>query len=136
MSDSDLALVRARRAAISREIEELQEEDDDLEVTERVLARLQAAKAKANGNGAHVGPPAPLATRTMSQPEYVLGTLRAAENPWIESAVALQNMVRKVHGVDIPTNSFHPIISNLTKRGVVLRDGPRIALAERIAKGH
>jgi hypothetical protein len=142
MSDSDLSLVRARRAAIKREMESLEEEDEELQTAERVLARLQASKvvkpavAITAGNGAHATSTAPTkSSGRMSQPDYVIGTLKAVQNPWVDSPVALQGLIKTLHNVEIPTNSFHPILHHLRADGVIVRDGSRLALAERVKVG-
>src|SRR2546430_4209675 len=131
MSDSDIQLVRERRAEIAKLRESLDQEDTDLAITEKTLVRLQAARSsvKPNGNGASLFKP----KGAISQGDMILGALRGSAKLWLDGSGELHDLIRSIHGVEINKNSFYPLISDLAKRGLVAKDGPRLALASRVA---
>ena len=132
MSDSDIHLVRERRAEIEKQRVALDKEDAELAITERTLARLQAAKsaAKPNSNGASPFKP----KGAISQSDMILGVLRGAPTPWMASSNDLHAAIKTIHGADINKNSFFPMLHSLEKRHLIVRKGGRIALAERLAR--
>jgi len=130
MSESDIHLVRERRASIARMRKVLDEEDHDLAITERTLARLQAAKtaAKPTGNGAG----RPKASGDLTQTDMIVGALRGSANTWLSSSSELHGLIEAIHGVSINKNSFYPLLHDLDERGIIVRENGRIALAERV----
>jgi hypothetical protein len=139
-----LTSIRARRAEITKLRQALDLEDQELAVAERVVSRLEAHTAMQNENVdlsvpmvAHssVSATAMLIPAPARQADFVIATLRASENVWFESSAALEREIAKTHGVIIKPTSLQPLLSNLKKRGAIVREGPRIALAQRAA-GH
>lgn len=134
---TSLAAIRARRAAIATQRQALDAEEQELAVAERVVARLGAtAMPRPNGNGRSQGerPPAesPAPAR---QADLVIATLKASASPWVETSADLQTQIKEIHGVEIPKNSLLPLLSRLTADKIVARDGPKLALKERVHGG-
>lgn len=120
-----LAKIRARQIEIDRQIAALSDEASDLEVAARVVARLET-------------PPTSQATEPKSQlthPDLIVATLKAAKGPWFGDWSGLQRAIKEMHGVDIPKSSLQPYLSNLKNQGVIVRNGPNIALRVRVEKG-
>jgi hypothetical protein len=155
MSDTPtfLGAVRARRAEIAAQQRALEEEDDELAVAERVAERLEpslrskaaagdrdapnteptaAAAVIAGKGGLSVRATVQTLRRSMSQPELIVATLRASADPWFESSAALHDEILRIHGVDIKGNSLLPSLTGMKKDGLIIRNGPRLALAERV----
>jgi len=136
MSDPSLATVRARRVELAKLRAAIDDEDKELEVAERALTRLAASK----GDLSHSQPePARLPGLPGRPPathkELVTAVLRVSPEPWLSSPAELRAEIERTHGVNIKPTSFQPLISDLKKKGVVVRDRQRIALAERIRQG-
>ncbi len=143
MSDPTLELVRARRAEIGRIRESLDAEERDLEITERTLMRL-AVKTTMTSSGTKSGvdqdhkakpvlnlePPAQLS----SQKSLITTALQNAPEAWFESSDQLHAFIASVFNVEIPKSSFLPYLSDLKKREVIVRDGQRIALKDRVRR--
>lgn len=133
---SFLDLVRARRAEIDRQRAALDTEDQELAVAERVAERLEPfvrAGAPNAETGSTVTNAVLAAGAPKTQPELVISTLKASAGPWFESSNALHDEIQRIHGVDIKSGSLLPVLTNLKNEGIILREGPRIALAERVA---
>ncbi len=129
MSTDTLLLVRNRRAELAKQREALETEDAELAVTERTLVRLAGIRPSGpNGAAKPHGPKLPQPT---SQKGLIVATLKTAVRAWFETGEALRKAVQDVHGVDIGKSSFQPYLSELKKTGVIVRDGQRVALAER-----
>lgn len=141
---SSLARVRARRAeiarrlnAIGKETTDLRAEDSELAVTERTLVRLE-------GDGQTIldlvpVSPDPMANKfTGEKPsikQLIIRTLKAAPNAWMDDSGAVWASIVREYGVAINKNSFYPQMHSLvTDDKVVVRDGRRIALAERLSR--
>lgn len=116
-----LAIVRARLAEIARLEIALAAEKEELRVTERVLTRLEAKPTKSNGDGA-----------ALTHVDVIVSTLKSAHEPWFGTSDALHRAINRIHGRDIPPGSFRPLLSKLKADLVIARDGPKIALAERV----
>jgi hypothetical protein len=148
MSNSDLDLVRARRAEIAKLRTQLDAEDADLDVTERTLARLQASKPPSTAAHEHEEAikAQPLEARTvryrrrlrrakpqLSQRDMITGTLRVQPEIWVKDSATLQQRIKEIHGVEIPKTSLYPYLSDLKGEGTIVRNADGgIALAERI----
>ena len=104
MSENVLDVVRRRRKQIAEAIIDLQEEDEELEVTERTLVRLSASRPRAVDSAA---------TAPTSHKEMIVSVLRTAAEPWFESSSALHEAVKAIHGVDIKKGSFLPYLKLL-----------------------
>ena len=138
MSDSDIDLVRARRAEIAKLRKELDAEDAELDITERTLARLAAADRPAS-NG-HAKQSRIILRRSgtsvkPSQKDMIVGTLKAEPIAWITDAGALQAKIKEIHGVELPMTTIYPYLSSLKSDGIIVRGkSGEIALADRIKK--
>jgi hypothetical protein len=134
MMDMDtLNLIRARRAEIAKQhqsarrvLETLEKEDAELEAAERVIVRL-AGTTKVDGSAVPSG--------KLSQRDAVISALRLSADPWFCDASALREEASKLYGQEIAQTTFQPLLSTLTNKDrVVVREGPKVALAERIKK--
>lgn len=135
MTDT-LSDIRTRRAQIAKLKGELDEEDEELATAEKVVARLEAGHGRANG--AHAAPVRrrPAAGNKPTNRDLVLAVLKSSEEPWIETSAQLHEKIKEIHGVDINFNgTLLPMLSDLKKHKVILRDGPKIALASRLKGG-
>ena len=132
MSDSDLALVHSRRLEIARLRGQLDAEDAELEIAERVLGRLQAAKRPTGGGLERKVPSGRRPNGQLTQRDMILGTLRALPHPWVKDTATLQARIKEFHGIEIPMTSLQPYLSDLKKDKFIVRDeGGGIALSER-----
>jgi hypothetical protein len=123
MTNDPLSLIRERRAEIKGLRQTLDAEDADLDQAERTIVRLTH---RPTGNGAAAPSEAP-----KTQKELVLHALKTSQSVWFESTRALRDEVAKL-GRDIPMSTFQPLISDLTKKEIIARDGSKIGLAERV----
>jgi hypothetical protein len=139
--DPNLTTVRQRRTALAQMREQIDAEDKELEITERVLTRLAAGTTAAppsmqivglNGDSGNLltGPAAP---QPVTQRDLVIATLRTFPDAWIDSSANLLTEITNAHGVAIKPSSLLPLLTTLKNEGVIRRDGAnRIALAERV----
>ena len=116
-----LTVVRARLSEIAKLETALAAEKEELRVTERVLTRLEAKPVKSNGDGA-----------TLTHVDLIVSTLKSAPEPWFVTSNALHKAIKQIHGRDIPPGSFRPLLSKLKTDLVIARDGPKVALRERV----
>ena len=64
--------------------------------------------------------------------EYLLSfLLTAAPEPW-HSSNDLQAYVSHLKGRDVPMSSVSPTLSNMKSKGVIVRDGLKVALGARV----
>ncbi len=137
MSDS-LDAIRQRLAQLEKARVELDEEEHDLLIAERVLARLEAMSSfgfkdvtvQGNSIGASTS-----TRRPPTQTEFIVATMRLSPEPWFESTNVLHETIKAIHGIDMKKSSFQPLMSQLFREGVVTRDGYKVALAERVKGG-
>ena len=73
-----------------------------------------------------------LLANTASQKSLIVATLKTSDNVWFETGDELHKAVKRVHGIDINKNSFLPYLSGLKADGIIVREGQRIALADRL----
>lgn len=125
MTNDPLTLIRERRAEIKALRQQLDAEDSDLDHAERTIARLTH---RPTGNGAETSAPS---APPKTQKDLVLHALKTSESPWFESTRALRDEIARL-GREIPMSTFQPLISDLTKREILARDGSKIGLAERV----
>lgn len=130
--ESNLSMIRARLAEISRQQESLIKEAQELEIAVRVLTRLAATSSV---TGASEPPQVVRVGAPASQRGLVIAALRVSADPWFASPAELRAEIEQTHSVKIKNTSFQPLLSNLKTQGVVVRDGLRIALAERLVHG-
>lgn len=95
---------------------------------------MTAAAAVAAGMaGFVVGAAVGVASRPQTQTDLIIATLKASADVWVESSSVLHDDILRIHGVDIKSNSLLPLLTGLKNEGIIVRDGPKIALAERAA---
>jgi len=143
--EPNLSTIRARRAQLAKYRQQIDAEDEELEIAERVLTRL------AVGTNSPVGPavrksessqhdePSAEAIRTgagdqpnpVTHKDLVFAALRARAEPWVSSR-QLQTEIAEAHGIHIEDNSFLPLLSSLMAEGIIKRSEKGIALAERV----
>ena len=150
---ANLSSVKARRAYIARQLDELQSEDAELATVEQILSRLAQgqrngaatkprgrppggavratiarrgkAKAQPKKNGARGK-----RNRAGSQRELVLAALKKPGAGWMDVKQIIAH-VKETHGVAMPPRSISPLLSNLKKSGAIVRNGRRVALPGR-----
>ena len=121
MSDDAVTLIRARRAQIKVERRRLDDEDAELDQAEKTIVRLASQRQQATVSGAV----------PKTQKDFVIYTLKVSDNPWFESVRALRDAVA-LQGREIEMSTFQPLISSMTGEEIIVRDGPKVALAERV----
>ena len=144
--EPNLSTIRARRAQLAKYRQQIDEEEKELEIAERVLTRLSGATTSAvtpavvMSGSSQLDEPSAEAIRTgagdqptpVTHKDLVLATLRARAEPWIPSSRELQAEIAEAHGVHIEDNSFLPLLSGLLAEGIIQRSEKGIALAERV----
>jgi len=127
--------VRARRAEISRAKEALEKEDQELAIAEKVAEKLDPSLVSSVTRVADpdlVVPNKLLATAAPKRhSDLVLSTLKASANTWFESSEELREEVRRIYGIEIIRGSFLPLLTSLKNEGLIVRDGRKVALAEK-----
>ncbi|MCH8113559.1 MAG: hypothetical protein IH905_16660 [Proteobacteria bacterium] len=137
MIDS-LKSIQQRLAEIGEVRAKLDEEEHDLNIAERVLVRLEAMNKtgfrpvlpRGISDGASTS-----TKRPPSQTKIIVATLKSSAQPWFESTNNLREAIRVIHGVQMRKSSFNPLMSQLVKEGIVVRDDLKVALAERVKGG-
>ena len=132
MVSDPLAVLRARRAEIAREIELLRGEDADLATAENVLGRY--ANLSRPGQ-APVPAPRRKSERPGSQREFVMDVLLDCDPPWLQTGEILEAVARRWNH-KIPAQSLRPLLSGMKREGVIARRGRLVALSSRaVGKG-
>jgi hypothetical protein len=142
--EPNLSTIRARRAQLANYRQQIDAEDKELEIAERVLTRLAvgtnspvAPAVLMSGSSQLDEPSAEARTGAGDQPtpvthkDLVIATLRARTEPWIPSSRQLQSEIAEAHGIHIEDNSFLPLLSGLMEEGIIKRSEKGIALAKR-----
>ena len=143
--EPNLSTIRARRAQLAKYRQQIDEEEKELGIAERVLTRLAVGSnspvvpAVLTSGSSQLDNPSAEAIRTgagdqptpVTHKDLVLTTLRARAEPWIPSSRELQAEIAEAHGVHIEDNSFLPLLSGLIKEGIIKRSEKGIAHAER-----
>ncbi len=126
--------LRARRVQIAEMIETLRAEDQELEIAEQVLARMDAGsiRAPAKQGGARLMAPrmSAIGDAPKSQRELVLDALAASSIPWIRARDII-SLAKSRWGVTIPEKSLRPLLSVLKNNRRIVRHGRVVALRER-----
>ena len=140
-----LSAIRSQKATLNRTIVDAQTQLADLEVAERIVRRFGQATAedrpgkdamedllqRANVERA----PSPTLTevlvdRSLTSRAIFLSVLRQSDNPWM-TANEIQERASAIKGQDVPMATVSPTLSNLKTTGLIVRDGLKVALAER-----
>jgi hypothetical protein len=160
MSNPALSDVQARRAAIKAEREKIRErdqllvaEDQDLEVAERALLRLAGIAGVQQqpdllqtphhsvvhpdddlGSWATLdGWRSPIVPRPINATHeaYTAWLLLGAVDPWATAnqiQAALSQLVQR----PVPLTSVSPMLTSMKNKGIIARDGLKVALASRV----
>jgi hypothetical protein len=131
-----LAAIRARLAEIAKIREALDAEQSELATAERVVSRLEVPTATA----AEASPAVVRGriervrlTKDLTHEDMVRSVLRNSPDPWFASSTAVGAEIERTYNVTINPNSLQPLLWNLKKDGVVVRDNQnRVALADRV----
>jgi hypothetical protein len=142
--EPNLSTIRARRAQLANYRQQIDAEDKELEIAERVLTRLAvgtnspvAPAVLMSGSSQLDEPSAEARTGAGDQPtpvtheDLVIATLRARAEPWVPSSGQLQAEIGEAHGIHIEDNRFVPLLSRLMQEGIIKRSEKGIALAKR-----
>ena len=73
------------------------------------------------------------ASRPPTLVEYILKALQDSFMVW-SNANDIEDFVSKLKGAEIPMSSISPMVTELKKRGVIVRDGLNVALASRVRR--
>lgn len=149
--------IRARRAFIARQLDDLQNEDAELANVEEILTRLAkggslkeraaagvkrrgrppgraavkaATKGRAKTNGSAKKAGRGRRADAGSQRELVLQALKKGSPAWMNVRQIIAT-VKDAHGVTIPPRSLSPLLSNLKNSGAIVRNGRLVAAPER-----
>lgn len=127
-----VSVIRARRAEIAAAIAELQDEERDLSVAEQVLTRLKGeeaprlSSARASANEAR-----PRSAQPKSQRGMVEEILRLSSKAWLKSDEIVSE-AHRLWGARVPELSLRPLLTTMKRQHIIVRDGHRIALRERV----
>jgi hypothetical protein len=141
--EPNLSTIRARRAQLANYRQQIDAEDKELEIAERVLTRLAVgtnspvAPAVLMSGSSQLDEPSAEArtgagdqSTPVTHKDLVIATLRARAEPWVPSS-QLQAEIAKAHGIHIEDKSFLPLLSGLMEEGIIKRSEKGIALAKR-----
>jgi hypothetical protein len=131
MIDTTIEKIRARRAVIAQQRKALDEEDNDLLVTERTIMRLDVSKPaakRAEKIVRRVSKKQAVKAPVAGNRGRIIGALKQMPGKSAESPVILNNKIEELYGHRINPNSLHPILAALGKSGTIDRDGGRVVL--------
>lgn len=138
------AAIREQKAALNRAIQEAQAQLADLDMAERIVLRfgreVESPQISDGDHNARHGdytpqlPVAPAVTsgdRASTTKALMQSVLRGSPSPWMTSD-ELREQVSALKGTEVPMGTVGPTLSNLKNEGVIVRDGFKVALAERL----
>lgn len=130
---STLQQIRDRRAQIAADKQALEVEDAELAAAERVVLRLEAGTTHQLSGNATVSTAASgtLTVRRRNNKESVVQALTESSSPWLESS-EINDAIAKLTGEPLKISSLYPLLTNLKKDGVLIRQGNKLALTTRI----
>lgn len=137
------AEIKVEHAALRDKIRALEIEDAELDIAERVLRRLSGVPEPQLGfpfQGESLGnwlspsgwrpPSRPLPSgRTVE--DAIIWVLEGAVDPWATSN-QIQAAISAVLSRPVPMNTVSPMLTAMKIRGVIARDGLKVALARRV----
>jgi hypothetical protein len=143
--------IKALRLQIARQDQELLQEDNDLLAAERALLRLSGVSPAAQMTMADPSAPIPSSSdlgdwvtstgwrhpgtsvsKDGTLEQIIEWLLSGAVNPWAEST-QIAAAVASVKERQVPMSSISPTLWNMKKKGTIVRDGLKVALASRVA---
>lgn len=127
---ANIAVIRARRAEIARQLAKLKAEDEELALVEQVLSRFAHRDTQDGAPHSSTGVRQRLLS-PRSQREYVLDALSASDAVWLRSDQIVA-LARKRWGVVISERSLRPLLSVMKRDGQIVRQGRVLALPERV----
>nr|WP_314525519.1 hypothetical protein [uncultured Brevundimonas sp.] len=129
-----LQQIRDRRAQIAADKQALEVEDAELAAAERVVLRLESGQTH-QLTGHAVASTAVTGTLTVvrrrNNKESVVQALAESSSPWLESG-EINEAIAKLTGEPLKISSLYPLLTNLKKDGVLVRQGNKLALTARI----
>ncbi len=139
-----LTAIREQKAALKRVIADAQAQLADLEVAERIVRRFGEAIDGSRPDqtemddliGGHDVMPSALKSvqgsgRNLTTKALMIAVLRQSPSLWVKSD-ELRERVIAIKGQDVPMGTIGPTLSNLKNEGVIVRDGFKVALTERL----
>ena len=134
---SDLSAILLRLSEIDRIQTELSVEREELAIAKRVLERLSASRLPASQQSSS-RPPATQVRNDTAQPVkglkgLFIEVLKNSEPPWL-TAIEVKTEASKAKGTDVPMSSVSPKLWDLKNDGIIVRDGLKVALAERVRR--
>jgi hypothetical protein len=117
--------------AILASRDKLRDELEELRVAERVILRL-GTENEDDGSGGRVQPRTK-SPGSMTTKDHILAVLLEAEEVWI-TTLDVQSRTSKLVGRDVPIGTIAPTLSELRKLELIVRDGPKVAHADRLKK--
>ncbi len=140
-----LSAIRARRADAQRRINEAQAELADLDIAERIVQRFGQAKGDQHPSSADMGDLLQragvealklrttdvLKERALTMRALFHAVLRQSTEPWM-TANEIQERASAIKGQSVPMATVSPTLSNMKNEGLIVRDGLKVALAERL----
>lgn len=142
-----LSSIRARKAELNRTIGEAQAQLADLDVAERIVLRFGEASGDTRPSldtmddllvRAKVEMPTPkskthgaLADRPLKINDLFQSVLRQSAEIWM-TANEIQERASAIKGQEVPMGTVSPMLSIMKSKGVIVRDGLKVALAERL----
>lgn len=128
---SDIDKIKERRAELAKMREAIDAEERELSIAERVLVRLHR----------HAPAPLPavptieqaaskLQNRSTSTESLIERALRECATVWYTSAEVRVD-VSRLKGKDVPMTTIGPTLTAMKRNGTIVRDGNKVALAER-----
>lgn len=117
--------LRARRQEIARLKAELDKEDQDLSVAERVFLKLSGVEIV-------VQPREPLIDRLVrGNKALVVAALEDEPQPWM-TADQIRSAIERTRGHLIGKSTLFPLLTAMKNEGLIVRNGRVVALATRV----
>jgi hypothetical protein len=141
--------IRARRDELNESILKIQRELEDLTAAERLVLKFGSTESsdrisvhRLEAHGSATSPPAathptlqvvtPLTNqKPMNLSGLVHAVLKQSASLWLTTE-EVRIRASDIKGENVPLGSIAPTLSILKKAGDVVRDGPKVALAERL----
>lgn len=138
-----LSAIREQKTSLTRIVADAQAKIADLEIAERYVRRFgqttEDTRPTVDEIDDLLGPveltplntaPQPDNRRPVTTKSLMLSVLRDAPSVWMTSD-ELRDRVTALKGEDVPMGTIGPTLSNMKNEGVIVREGFKVALAER-----
>jgi hypothetical protein len=131
---SDLAKIKDRRAELAGQRKAIEDEERELEIAEKVLVRLgRALPTSINASAPLMTPAVTSLSRDLTRAsvsDVLMHILSTSATVWHTSS-ELQIEASRLKGKDVPMTTISPTLTALKKQNMVVRDGNKVAFAER-----